>query len=119
MRYLEILEAGYVYPEKLLGISDYERILQSQRELEGLRAAMRDPKTGKIYVGSSHQAAIERVPNTEGEVWGRLSNEWFEATDNSGFVDRAGEFISRSEAERRWGVLTIEDVRDEIRKRRR
>ena len=98
-------------------LGDYERILSQQRELEGLRAAMRDPKTGKVYVGSSHKAAIDTVPQSDDTgIWGRLSDEWYNSTENSGFVDtRTGQFISRDEAARRWDVLTIEDVRDKLR----
>ena len=115
LRYwIRIVEAGY--PPKRL---NYEQILQTQRELEGLRAAMRDPQTGKIYIGSSHQAAINRVPPDDASgAWGRLSDAWYHATEDTGFVNRAGDFISRSEAERRWGVLTIEDVRDELKRKK-
>lgn len=99
--------------------SDYTRILEAQRATEGYRAAMRDPATGKIYTGSSHQSAIERAPKfdqgadeiTNG-IWGRLSNEWDKGTENTGFVDRDGKFVSRDEAEKRYGVLTMEDLRD-------
>ena len=91
---------------------DWRKIIELQRELEGMRAAMRDPVTGKIYTSWSHQQAIESVPKDEGDVWGRLHSEWDKRTENSGFVDKAGKFISRDEANKRWAVLTMEDVRD-------
>jgi len=98
---------------KRLTASDYERLLKSQREVEGIRAAMRDPKTGKIYSGWSHQAAINQIPPTdETGAWGRLSNEWHEETDNTGFLDKEGNFITRDEAGKRWNAYTMEDIRD-------
>lgn len=106
---------GWEYPEDAPRprASDWERILRAQRELEGIRAAIRDPKTGRVYVGWSHQAAIESVPiGDETGAWGRLSSEWDACTDNAGFMDREGAFISREEARERWDVLTMEDIRD-------
>lgn len=96
-----------------LGAGDYNRILESQRATEGFRAAMRDPETGTVYTGANHQAAINTVPpsDTTG-AWGRLSGEWDRATDNSGFVDSRGRFITRTEAERLYGISTMEDLRD-------
>jgi hypothetical protein len=99
-------------------------LVEKQRALHGLRAAMRDPVTGKVYTGWSHQAAIESAPKwkpgmseVESGVWGRLSHEWDKATPNAGFVDQSGKFIPRDEAERMWGVLTMEDVRDALKKK--
>lgn len=97
----------------------YEQLLGKQRATEGMRAAIRDPLTGKIYTGSSHQAAIDRAPQfKEGAdevangTWGRMSREWDAGTENTGFVDAGGRFISRDEAEKRFGILTMEDLRD-------
>ncbi len=90
-----------------------EDVVQRQRELEGIRAAMRDPVSGKVFVGWTHKAAIDAVPQEEETgIWGRLHSEWDACTDNAGFVDRSGNFISRTEAEARWNVLTMEDVKD-------
>jgi hypothetical protein len=90
----------------------WETILRQQREMEGLRAAMRDPQTGQVYTGWTHQNAIDSAPQGQGDVWGRLHGEWDRETPNSGFIDREGNFISRDEANERWNVLTMEDVRD-------
>lgn len=96
-----------------LGRESYEQLLARQRGAEGLRAAMRDPQTGKVYTGYSHQAAIESVPKSDTTgAWGRLSSEWDRETPNTGFIDRSGNFISRDEAEKRFGVSTMEDIRD-------
>lgn len=121
MRIAEIVMIeGWRYPEDRPRPHDFERILKAQRELEGLRAAMRDPKTGIIYTGWTHQQAIEKVPpSDETGAYGRLQAEWDEGTENTGFVDREGNFISRAEANERWGVLTIEDIKDKLRSLRR
>ena len=92
---------------------DYQRILDAQRESEGIRAAIKDPKTGKVYSGWSHQAAIESVPHgDESGAWGRLSDEWDRSTQNVGFLDKAGNFLTRDETNAKWGTLTMEDIRD-------
>lgn len=80
---------------------------------------MRDPQTGEVYTGWSHQSAIESVPKSDKTgAWGRPHSEWDQCTENAGFVDSKNFFISRSQAEELWGVLTMEDVRDENAKRR-
>jgi hypothetical protein len=67
--------------------------------------AIRDPETGKIYTGGwrGHKDAI-----TKGEtsaIQERLKHQHFldnsdKPTENVGFVDKKGNFISRSEAEK-------------------
>jgi hypothetical protein len=99
----------------------WEDILEKQRAIEGLRAAIRDPETGKVYTGQSHMSAIESTPaygspNFEEGLYGRLYNEWDNATDNVGFIDRAGRFITRREAEANWGITTMEDRRDALKR---
>lgn len=92
----------------------YEDILRRQREAEGLRAAIRDPETGEIFTGGSHRSVIASAPRgdgPEGNVWSRLSTEWDRDTPNVGFVDRQGRFVTRDEAERRFGGATMEDIR--------
>lgn len=108
---------GWKYPDDTPrpGLGDWSRILREQRELEGLKAAIRDPATGVVYSGWTHQQAIESVPiGDDSGAWGRLSTEWHEETPNSGFIDRDGQFISRDEAGTRWSVLTMEDIRDRL-----
>lgn len=107
------------YQKKIDAKSAWDEIIQKQRKLEGMKAAIRDPVTGKVYTGWSHQAAIETAPKwnaklseQEQGVWGRLSNEWDRSTENSGFIDSDGNFISRDEAEKQFGVSTMEDIRD-------
>jgi hypothetical protein len=94
----------------------WDDMLARGREIQGLKAAIRDPQTGEIYTGYSHQAAI----NKGGDAGGRLSWEWSEETNNVGFVTKDGEFISRGEANNRLGFgYTMEDARDFLRDRGR
>lgn len=129
-----LLDAGVVKVvqsvEELKGIlgrkgvklaDDWQKRVEKQRQLSGLRAAIKDPETGKIYSGWSHQAAIDKAPmhgtpeyEKDSGVWGRLSSEWDRSTDNVGFLDERGNFVSRSQAEKKWGILTMEDRKDAL-----
>lgn len=67
--------------------------------------AIRDPKTGKIYQGGwrGHKDAI--VKGETSEIQERLKHQHFldntnKPTSNVGFIDKSGNFISRSEAEK-------------------
>lgn len=103
----------------------WEQILQKQRQVEGLRAAIKDPQTGKVYTGWTHQAAIEKAPKYgtkewehDPDAWGRLSSEWDKETNNVGFIDKDGNFITREDAGKNWGIYTVEDAKDFLRKRK-
>jgi len=67
--------------------------------------AIRDPKTGKVYTGNwrGHKDAIIKGEN--GDIQKRLQWEHFldntgKPTENVGFIDKNGNFISRAEAEK-------------------
>jgi hypothetical protein len=67
--------------------------------------AIRDPATGKIYTGDwrGHKGALTKAGDEEIEK--RLRYEHFldntnKPTDNVGFIDKKGNFISRTEAEK-------------------
>lgn len=71
----------------------------------GLTPAIKDPLTGKIHVGNwqGHKGALQTTQNPE--VQKRLWNELFKDntgkyTENIGFIDKQGNYISRSEAEK-------------------
>lgn len=87
---------------------DYKRILAKQRELEGLKAAVLDPETGEIYTGDSHIMAAESSP--KGDIRKRVMKAWDEGSDEVGFVTSNGEFVTRQQASRMFGVETMEDV---------
>lgn len=97
--------------EKVISCNEsrWDDILNKQRELEGLIPAIRDPKTGKIYTGYSHRDAIDSTLMSS-----RPYSKWGYDTQNVGFITRAKVFITRDEAEERWNVATIEDVRNEL-----
>ena len=100
------------------GQATYEQLLQKQRSVEGLQAAVRDSKTGNIYTGTSHEAAGDRVPYSADAtdpnygIRQRTQKSLWENTDDVGFVTNTGEFISRDEANEQMGILTMEDARD-------
>jgi hypothetical protein len=67
--------------------------------------AIRDPATGKIYTGDwrGHKGALNKAENEN--VRNRLQQEHFldnvnKPTSNVGFIDKKGDYISRSEAEK-------------------
>lgn len=76
--------------------ADYERLLERQRFLEGIRAAVRAPD-GKVYQGSSHTDAAAKAPAGERLIYG--------------FTDQRGRFITRSQADRDFGFQTMEEAR--------
>lgn len=66
--------------------------------------AIRDPQTGKIYLGGwrGHKDAI--IKGETSEIQERLKYQHFldnsnKPTDNVGFIDKKGNFVSRAEAE--------------------
>jgi len=101
-----------------LSNKEYDRIIQIQRETEGMRAAIIDPKTKRMYTGYSHQSIINSCPHEpmgkfpELNLYGRLSREWDNMTKNVGFVNKNGEFMSRYETEKLYRISTMEDLKD-------
>ncbi len=93
------------------GVPEFQRLLELQRKAEGWIAAIKDPKTGKVYSGYSHKSAINSVPKGD-DAWGRLEVEWDRATDNVGFLDKNGDFISRDTADKMLSIKTMEDRKD-------
>jgi HD-GYP domain-containing protein (c-di-GMP phosphodiesterase class II) len=83
------------------GAMSYETILAKQRAFEGMTAAVRDPQTGEIYTGPSHRQAISFAPN-DPALRARLARavDQDASMKNVGFIDAAGEFIPRAQAEK-------------------
>lgn len=88
----------------------YEAFLGSQRNKEGMQAAVRDPQTGEIYSGPSHSEIIRDAIKADPDVAERLTKEIFDGSNEVGFIDENGEFINRRQAERRFGILNSEDL---------
>lgn len=78
----------------------YEQILAKQRATEGSIAAVRDPETGEVYTGATHEEAILSAPS---DVMGNgvrerlrrdVYNEKTEDTSNVGFLEN-DKFVSK------------------------
>jgi len=89
---------------------EYQRLLEQGRKLEGLKAAVRDPLTGKIMTGRDHNAAFyshdkdaqARIKATltpgRDPVTNVATNRWNYEGPNVGFT-RGGSFFSRQQVE--------------------
>jgi hypothetical protein len=78
---------------------EWGALIGKQRELEGVRAAIRTP-SGKIYTGRDHREAEASMPPGE--------------DGDAGFVVLStGEFIGRREADRRLGRRSAEGIEQE------
>ena len=88
----------------------YDAILGNQRANEGMQAAVKDPKTGELLTGPSHSAIIRDVIKNDLESADRITAEILNQTENVGFVDQDFEFITRQQAERRFGILNSESL---------
>ena len=85
----------------------YDEHLAHQREIEGIQAAIRDPDTGEIHTAHSHGALIDKYP--VGHPKAKRIAELF--YDHSGFVDKAGRFMTREEADKKFEARTSEEFK--------
>lgn len=76
---------------------EWNRILERQRELEGFKPAARDPKTGKVHAAGLHATAA-RLAGLPSDIGMKGV-----PSENIGYLLGSGEFISRKEAEHRFG----------------
>ena len=101
---------------------EYDDLVRKQHTLEGLRPALRDPKTGKIYTAPKdglHSDAYDKMPldaqrrfdATNDEKGGKNALNF--GGPNSGFVNSDGEFVSRNlfDDKRRWTTEEIEPTK--------
>lgn len=96
---------------------EYNKLLQKQRELEGLRPAIRDPKTGYVWSHPWSHSDVPRAPQDE-ETKERLANEWRHETKNVGFADKGGNFLSREDAWNKYGFVmreSLDELKDDLR----
>jgi len=103
------------------GSADWDSLLRRQRDVEGLKAAIRDPQTGEIHYGHTHKSVMDAASrHPDAGKWSRLSWEW--GSDDSphvGFVTQEGDFLTRDEANDKLKFgYTAEDARDFLRRKR-
>lgn len=91
--------------------ASFNALLEKQRQTEGMSAAIKDPQTGELYTGPSHAEILEEAFKTDADLAGRLSEELLNRTENTGFADENLEFVSRQQAERRFGIVNSESLR--------
>lgn len=74
--------------------------------------AVRDPNTGKIYTAPSHKEVIEVVAKTgDNTALRSILKEVTGTTENTGFVDTDGSFITRTQAQEKYGFSTSEGLK--------
>jgi len=90
--------------------SAFSKILNKQRELEGMRPAIRDPETRKIYAGKvgenlDHSDIINNIadPAVKQKFMDDLSSENPDFK-KFGFLDNKGKFVSRDTLDQQYGV---------------
>lgn len=80
-----------------------------------IQAAIRDPKTGKLYMGDSHAEILEELEESDRETQKRIRRVYIETgklndAPNVGFV-KNGEFLTRAQSLKKWGVFQSNDLR--------
>lgn len=94
-----------------LGPADYERIISTQREIEGIKAAIRDPETNKVYTGYTHREIMDQLGDELGkERMKEIINS--NNKSNIGFLNENGKFMPRNETENKFGISTVEDLKN-------
>jgi predicted ABC-type ATPase len=87
------------------GVPNYEELMAKVRALEGTRAALKDPQTGKIYTGSTHGAAYRSAPpDAQERMKPYIYDGNFAKARIAGFLDDNDKWMRRDEAEAKYGV---------------
>ena len=89
----------FLYADKKAGVKNWNDIRSRQLASEGLQTAIRDKQTDERYTGKLGQTHAELVK--EAPIGGKYE---------AGFVDREGNFLTRKEAEDKYGVGQSEDI---------
>ena len=96
----EITEPKLEEPKLSLATErQWKSILSRQRDIEGLQPAIKNTDTGDIQsskFGDTHEDLRRNAPKGQKYI--------------SGFIDRNGDFFSRDEAEKKWGIRGSEDI---------
>ena len=79
-------------------------------------AAIKDPKTGKVYVGESHSAILDEMEDENFAIFARLRKIYgeegnFPYAKHVGFVGNDAILLNRSEAQKKWGVYYSQDIK--------
>lgn len=83
-------------------------VIQQPKTSGQITAAVRDPQTGQVYTGPSHNEIMASVtdPNAKRAVMREVTGR----TENTGFVDSDGQFINRQQAQEKYGFSTSEEL---------
>ena len=84
--------------------------------MSSVMAAIRDPKTGKVYTGESHSSIIDEMEYDHPALFARLRKVYvaegsLPVSDHVGFIGDDAVLLSRSAAQKRWGVYYSQDIR--------
>ena len=79
-------------------------------------AAIKDPKTGKVYVGESHSSIIDEMEYDHPPLFDRLRKVYvaegsLPASEHIGFVGNDAILLNRSAAQKKWGVYYSQDIK--------
>lgn len=79
-------------------------------------AAIKDPKTGKVYTGKSHSAIIDEMEDDNPAVFARLRKVYvaegsLPVSEHVGFVGDDAILLNRSAAQKKWGVYYSQDIK--------
>lgn len=108
---LSPLDAGAATPTDLREkVASYDAILRNKRADDGMQAAVRDPKTGEVITGPSHSEIIRDAIKNDADSAERITNEILNQTENVGFVDKDYEFMTRRQAEQRFGIMNSDSL---------
>ncbi len=85
---------------------EYDRILSTQRAVEGTRAALKDPGSNAVYTGLTHADAFRKAPpDAQVRMRPYINDGSFDRASIAGFLDEDGDWMSRAEASRKFGGI--------------
>jgi len=85
----------------------WAQLVSEGRMSEGMVAAIKDPQSGKVYTGDFHNMIAEsqkKNPEVYGRLWKALESERDKPSKLVGFINDAGEFMTRKEADAYFGA---------------
>ena len=83
--------------------------------MKKIMAALRDPKTKKIFTGESHAHVMEALEDDDSDIYRRIRKEYVSTgrspeAKHCGFTDGV-EFLNRAQSLKKWGVFNSMDLR--------